>query len=58
MKVTIKIDGNGIDDLFDVFQELADNAYGGVYPENCEFEGWIFGKPEIEVEYDAEEEEV
>jgi hypothetical protein len=56
MKFTITIDGNSIEDLNEVLQELADKAGDNIYPYEVKFENWK-EKPKIEVEWDEEENE-
>jgi len=53
MKLTITIDGNNLDNMFDVCQHLADNLFDGQL-EVTDFEDYD-GDPVVEVEYDDEE---
>ena len=50
MKLTITIDGNNLDNMFDVCQHLADNLFDGNL-EVTDFEDYD-GDPVVEVEYD------
>lgn len=53
MKLTITIDGNNLDNMFDVCQHLADNLFDGNL-EVIDFKDYD-GDPVVEVEYDEKE---